>query len=305
MDVKGGYNIPGIHDTELDRALEALRYAPDEKAAREASLLSQKILADRIPAIPIYSLYSIASVNRRWKGTIKSNVSTADNSWSLLQMEPADGKMVPLYWCLPDEPRSLNPFSSSSAYDWQVMNQIYDALLTVDPYSMGDMPWLAAKWDIEIRDIDGKKSTVLTFKLRRNVLWQDGVEFSAKDVKSTIMFFKDNDIPRFFDNVRNVMEVKTPDNYTVQVAIDGVSHWNLHNIGGLPILPEHLLKNIGDWRTWQPARLADPVDGSLTQLMGTGPFVFMEYRRGEYVKLTRNDRFWLLKNNRKESGENR
>ena len=305
MDVRGGYNIPGIHDAELDEALEELRYAPDEKSARKAALLSQEILADRIPAVPIYSRYYIASVSRKWKGTVKSDVSTPDNSWSLLKMEPADGRMSPLYWGLADEPRSLNPFSSSSAYDWQVMGEIYDTLITVDPYSMGDLPWLAVKWDIKTRDMDEKKRTVLTFDLRKDVSWQDGMKFSSQDVKATIMFLKDHNIPRYFDSVRNVLEVETPDEHTVRITMDGVSYWYLHNIGGLPILPGHLLENIGDWRTWQPASLTDPVDGSLTQLIGTGPFVFREYRRGEFVRLSRNDVFWLLGNRGEETGGDR
>ena len=38
-------------------------------------------------------------------------------------------------------------------------------------------------------------------------------------------------------------------------------------------------------RTWQGR--------SLTQLVGTGPFVFREYRDGEYVRMSRNENFWL------------
>ncbi len=294
MNIKGGYNIPGINDPELDKALERLRWAPDEITAREASSLSQKLLDEKLPAIPIYSRYSIASVNRKWKNLIKSRVSTADNTWSLLSMEPVAGEMVPLHWCLSDEPRSLNPFSAGSAYDWQVMGTIYDGLLAVDPFTLEDIPWLAEEWKIEtVTRSDGEK-TRLYFRLRKDVVWQDGKPFTSEDVKATILFLKDNMIPRYLDNVRDVLEIATPDNYTIEITMKGVSYWYLHNIGGLPILPEHIIRNVKDWQNWQPSKLENPVDKTMTQLVGTGPFIFREYRIGEYVRFTRNEKFWLL-----------
>lgn len=294
MDIKGGYNIPGIHDPELDRALEALRQAPEETSAREAAELSQQILADRIPVIPIYSRYSIASVNKQWKNSVKTTVTTSDNIWSLLNMEPVDGVDSPLYWCLAEEPRALNPFSGGSAYDWQVMGIIYDSLLAIAPDSLEDIPWLAREWKVETIEEDGKKRTRLTFNLRKDALWQDGEQFTGEDVKATIEFMKSNSIPRYLDNVRDVLKVDLPDKYTVQVTMNGVSYWYLHNIGGLPIVPEHIIRGITDWKNWQPSKLENPINDGLTQLTGTGPFIFREYRRGEYVRFSRNDHFWLL-----------
>jgi peptide/nickel transport system substrate-binding protein len=32
----------------------------------------------------------------------------------------------------------------------------------------------------------------------------------------------------------------------------------------------------------------------LTSLVGTGPFVFREYRQGEYVHFVSNEDFWLI-----------
>lgn len=304
MDVKGGYNIPGITDPQLDKALEQLRWAPDERSARHASSVCQELLAEKIPAIPIYSRYSIASVNRRWENIVKSKVSTADNTWSLLTMEPVSGNMVPLYWCLSDEPRALNPFSSSSAYDWQVMGIVYDALLAIDPFTLEDIPWLAREWSVEtIGDRDTKR-TKLHFKLRDDVVWQDGKPFTAGDVKATILFLRDNIIPRYIDNVRDVLEIKTPDKFSIEITMKGTSYWYLHNIGGLPIFPEHIIRNVKDWQNWQPAKEQNPIDNSLTQMTGTGPFVFREYRRGEYVLFTRNEKFWLLNGNNNNSADN-
>jgi peptide/nickel transport system substrate-binding protein len=53
-----------------------------------------------------------------------------------------------------------------------------------------------------------------------------------------------------------------------------ISYWHLHSVGGLPIFPAALLDRIGDWRSWQPSRNPLPGKTGLTELYGTGPFVF-------------------------------
>jgi peptide/nickel transport system substrate-binding protein len=294
MDVKGGYNQTGLKDKEVDRRLEALRYAPDEASAREAAKAAQAVLADRLPIIPIYTRYSVAAVSRGWKGTISTKAVTADNSWSLMSMAPASGPLRPLYWALGDEPRTLNPFTASTATDWQVLGLVYDTLLTVNPEDLLDLPWLARSWKVESLKGEQSGRTRLTFKLRNDVSWQDGTPFTAADVKATLLFLQKNAIPRYFDSVRDIAGVAAPDPHTLVVTMKNVSYWHLHSIGGIPVFPAAVLSRVKDWRSWQPARVPLPGGKGLTELYGTGPFVFNEARPGDFVRFTRNDRFWLI-----------
>jgi len=294
MDVKGGYNQTGIRDPEVDRLLEALRYAPDEPAARKAAVAAQKALADRLPIIPVYTRYSVAAVSKGWKGVVTTRAVTADNSWSLLAMSPASGAMRPLYWALGDEPRTLNPFTASTATDWQVLGLVYDTLMTVNPNDLGDLPWLARSWKVETVKGQSGPRTRLTFTLRSDVSWQDGSPFTAKDVRATLLFLRKNAVPRYFDSVRDIDSVSAPDAHTLTVTMKNVSYWHLHSIAGIPVFPAALLDRVKDWRSWQPARKAVPGSKGLTELFGTGPFVFREMRSGDFVRFSRNDRFWLI-----------
>lgn len=294
MDVKGGYNQTGLHDPQADRLLESLRYTPDESSARKAATAVQRRLADLLPIIPVYTRFSVAAVSRGWKGTISTPSSTADNGWSLLAMTPAKGPMRPLYWALGDEPRTLNPFTASTATDWQVLGLVYDTLLTVNPNDLTDLPWLARSWKVETVRGKGGPATRLTFILRSDVTWQDGKPFTARDVKATLMFLRKNAVPRYFDSVRDIDTVSVADDHTITVTMKNVSYWHLHSIGGTPIFPAAVLERIRDWRSWQPARNPVPGAGGLTELFGTGPFVFREIRPGDFVRFTRNERFWLI-----------
>jgi peptide/nickel transport system substrate-binding protein len=252
------------------------------------------MLADIVPVNPIYSRFSIAAVRKGWDGLVTSEVSTADNSWSLLNMTPADGQMRPLYWTLSDEPRSLNPLSGSSAYDWQVLGLIYDSPLTVNPYDLSDLPSLAENWKVETVSVEGKPVTRLTFFFRPGLTWHDGVPLTADDFRYTLLFLKEHEVPRFFDSVRDIVSVELPDPMTAVITLDNVSYWHLHNVGGMMVLPKHVLEKVADWRSWQPSRT--PLEGhpGLTQLVGSGPFVFREYRPGEFVRFTRFDGYWML-----------
>ncbi|MDR2522918.1 MAG: ABC transporter substrate-binding protein [Synergistaceae bacterium] len=292
MDVEGGYNLSGIADPALDAVLCELRYAPGEAAAREAASRAQKILSELMPVIPIYSRYSISAVREDWDGVFATDRTTADNLLTLISMNPKEGGQRPIYWNIPEEIRTMNPLVSSTAYDWTVLSTIYDSLISVDPHTFEDIPWLAESWRIGTEE--GR--TVLTFTLRRGLKWQDGRPLTAEDAAFTLRFIKDNNVPRFYDSVKDIEAIETDaEKRTLRVVMANTSYWHLHNIGGMILLPKHILENVLDWRAWQPTnRPHQALDGeALSELIGSGPFTFRESRTGEYVRMTRNAHYFL------------
>jgi peptide/nickel transport system substrate-binding protein len=300
MDVTGGYNLSGIADPELDDVLLKLRYAPDEPSARNAASRAQKLLSDLMPVIPVYSRYSISAVRRGWNGVFTTDRATADNILTLLSMEPREGGERPIYWNIPEEIRTLNPLVSSTAYDWTVLGTVYDVLLSTDPYTFEDIPWLAESWNIETRARGGegeKEGSVLTFTLRPGLKWQDGRPLTVDDVAFSMRYIRDNNVPRFYDSVKDIEDIQTdPETRTITIFMANTSYWHLHNIGGgVLVLPRHILEKVPDWRAWQPSNNPhEALDGTvMTELVGTGPFIFRESRTGEYVRMTRNEHYML------------
>ena len=292
MDVEGGYNMTGIRDARLDKALAELRYAPDRNAAERASRKAQLLLLDLMPSVPIYSRISVAAISNKWKNIFTTDKMTADNIWTLLTAEPKDGRMRPLTMLLQEEPRNLNPFTASSAYSWQVLGMIYESMLSTDPYTLENMPWLAASWEVNTTGTGGARHTELTFKIRRGLRWNDGSPLTARDVKASIDFIHKNKIPRFFDSVKNIRRVETPDDYTLRVVMDGVSYWYLDNVAGIPAIPKKVVDNIKDWQSWDPLNAKNT--GGPRGLVGSGPFMLKSYKPGEYVMMVRNPYFRLL-----------
>lgn len=279
MDIIGGYNISGIKAPDLDEALEDLKYAKDEKEAYIAAEKAQRLLYKYVPQVPVYSRYYITALQKEWEKAVTSKYITPDNIYSFLSLEHKEDRKS-FYWCLPEEPRNLNPLSATSAYDWQVLSLIYESLLGTDPFTLKDVPWLAKSWKIETVGDGGKERTRLSFIIREDIQWQDGKPFTADDVKATIEFIREHSIPRYFDSVKDVDDITVTGN-VVAITFLERSFWYLHQIGGLPMLPAHVLSGINDWRTLPEE-----------QIIGTGPFAFSSYKPGEYVKLHKNELYW-------------
>lgn len=292
MDFPGGYNMTGVRDARLDAALERLRFAPDEASARAASDEAQRLLAELVPSVPIYSRISVSAISSGWKNIFTTDKMTADNMWTLLTAEPAGGKMRPLRMLLPEEPRNLNPFTASSAYSWQVLGMIYETMIGTDPYTLEDMPALSESWSVRTEGEGAERHTELVFRLKNGLKWSDGSPLTALDMKASIDFIKDNKLPRFFDSVKNVRKTETPDRLTLRVEMDGVSYWYLDNIGGLPCFPKKALDMISDWQNWDP--LGAEAKFGPRGLLGCGPFTLESYKPGEYVMMRRNPHYRLL-----------
>lgn len=292
MDMPGGYNMTSIEDPVLDEVLLKLRYAKNRTEAEAASKKSQLLLAELMPSIPVYSRFSVSAVSKKWKNVFSNEKMTADNMWTLIMAEPADGKERPLNMVLAEEPRNLNPFVASSAYSWQILGLIYESLIGTDPFSLDDMPSLAESWSVETVSDEGKEHTRLSFRLRKGLRWSDGSPLTAEDVKATFDFLKKNSIPRFFDSVKNIRSVKVTQSSQITVDMEGTSYWYLDNIGGLPCMPAKVLQKINDWQNWNPL---DPhVKFGPYGLLGSGPFMLDEYRPGEFVMMKRNDHYRML-----------
>jgi len=300
MDVESGYNVTGVSEPALDDALYALRFAKDRPAAEEASARAQELLADIVPSVPIYSRFSISAVSKKWKNVLTTPTMTADNVWTLLAAEPVEGPMRTFNMLLAEEPRNLNPLVGSSAYEWQVLGMIYESLIGTDPWTLEDRPALAKSWEVRTVGSGGAAHTELDFYLRDDVLWNDGKKFTAHDVHATLEFIKKNEIPRFFDATKDIAEVIVYSDFALTVRMTGVSYWQLDKIGGMVCLPKHVLDKVTDWQTWDPIH-GGGVSGPLG-LVGTGPFLFDEYRAGEYVMMLRNPHYRLLKNEKEPDG---
>ena len=296
---EGGYNTSGIALPELDQALEDLERAPDLDAARQAAMEAQAIIARKQPMAILYSEVNYAGFR---KDKVTGYVSMPgygaagyNNKWTQLNIRNIKDKANTVRWLLANDPRTLNPCTASSQYDMEPLMWITDKLIEVHPETLEDVPWLAKEWEVDTWEAEpGRTATVVTLHLQEGVKWHDGMPFTAEDIKFTIDYLRDNVVFRYFNLTRNVARVQLTSRYTVKVYFDSVSCWNLYCLGELPILPKHIWKDVKDWKAFEPWNEPHPTVKGLTKLIGTGPFIFKEYKPGKHVRLVKNPNYWRL-----------
>ena len=138
-------------------------------------------------------------------------------------------------------------------------------------------PLLATSWTVSP---DGK---TISFQLRPGVKWHDGQDFTSADVAWSFMELLKKFHPRGRSTFAALEAVDTPDAHTAVFRLSRPAPAIMSALSGSesPILPKHVYAS-GDPLT-NPANNA-PV--------GTGPFRFGEWKRGNYIALERNPTYW-------------
>ena len=138
-------------------------------------------------------------------------------------------------------------------------------------------PALAERWEVS------KDSKTLTFHLRHGVKWHDGRPFTSADVKWTLENVWKKIHPRNQIIFSKVSSTDTPDEHTVVIHFSEPSLAVLSslNSNGAQVLPKHLYEGTDI--------LNNPYNN---KPVGTGPFVFKEWSRGNYITLERNPDYW-------------
>lgn len=137
------------------------------------------------------------------------------------------------------------------------------------------VPALASSWSYD------QDSLTYTFKLRDDVKWHDGSEFTADDVAFTIKAIMDPE--NGSDNAANfedIEEIKVLDKHEVAFKLKAPNQAFLGYMV-MPILPHKLLEgeNMQDSKFFN-----NPI--------GTGPYKLSSWQEGEYIELVKNEDYF-------------
>jgi peptide/nickel transport system substrate-binding protein len=208
----------------------------------------------------------------RWSATTAIAAAAA---LPLQAQEPQQGGTLTV--AADTEARNLNPAMIASNGVFFVSSKIVEPLAEMD-YGTGLRPLLATSWE---GSDDGLSFTV---NLREGVTWSDGEAFTSADVAFSAM-----EVWKELQNVgtqlfTDLESVETPDELTAVFNFSAPIPAQLIE-NAMPavtaVLPEHILAG------------QDLAEASYnTAPIGTGPFLFGEYRPGEFYRLTRNETYW-------------
>ena len=169
----------------------------------------------------------------------------------------------------------LIPFLADDSASGGICNLVYNGLTKVDKdlNVVGD---LAKSWEVS----DDKLRII--FKLRKNVYWHDGVEFSAEDVKFTFMTIlnPDNAVP-YIASFQDIESIRIIDKHTIEFIYKKPYAPALLKLG-MGIIPKHLFENT-DIRDSKYARAP----------IGTGPYKLNIWKTDQYMILNSYKNYFL------------
>ena len=198
---------------------------------------------------------------------------------------PADAQDKPRYggqldFVVPSEPPSYDAHAEETFGVIHPIAPHYSLLVRVDPFDktgtkpVGD---LAESWTIS------KDGLVYTFKLRQGVKFHDGSEMTSKDVKASydkIIFPPAGVKSLRKESYSSVEVVEAPDPHTVRFRLK---------------YPESsLLLNLASPWNWiyKADILAKDMHWYEKNIMGTGPFLFVEHVKGSHWVGKKNPNYW-------------
>jgi len=171
------------------------------------------------------------------------------------------------------DPVGLDPHITNATATRNMLENVYDTLVMFDS-SLQIVPGLAESWTASD---DG---LTWTFTLRDGVTFHDGTPLTASDVAFSIERIKDEEIasPRA-DDFAVVTSIEVPDDRTVVMNL------------AEPFSP--LLSKLAATLNVVVSQAAVEEFGDLQEnVVGTGPFRFVEYLPQTRMVLERNEDFW-------------
>ena len=184
-----------------------------------------------------------------------------------------------IYIGITSDPIILNPILSTDSASSDITDMIFSGLVKVNP-KLQIVPDLCDTWTVSA---DGK---IYTFKIRHGIKWHDGTPFTAYDAKFTYDIILDTRT----QTVRREMfssfsHFDVPDSYTLIAYLKKPYAPAIVSFG-MSIIPKHIFEgkdiNTTEWNN---------------KPIGTGPYEFVAWKRGQYVLLKANPTYFMHKPN--------
>jgi peptide/nickel transport system substrate-binding protein len=266
----GSNNPGGYENPAYDELFDAQSREFDANARRAIVLEMQDVAAPDAPLVVLYHRDEVIAHNAtRFTDMVTMAGEGLYNEWTPLRATPLTDDRV-LTIGSPQEPDNLNPLASTSVWGWKWMRMYYDKLVRLSP-EIEPLPWMAET----ITPVD---DVTIDITLRPGMTFHDGEPVTAEDVKFTFDYYIEQDFGYFRAFLSRIASVDVTGPLSLRFNLsDAFAPFITVTLSQIPILPAHIWSDI-----------ANPADLNPDEIptIGSGPFQFDRYDRGEYKRLT-------------------
>jgi peptide/nickel transport system substrate-binding protein len=281
---KDGYNFIGFIDTKYDEVAQEQRAATDPDKRKQLVQRAQQMLAEEQPyTFLVNPKLPYAYNNQVWdpKTIVEEKGIGIKNFWTFIQATPKSAQKD-MVLNAQDPVKAVNPLYISGKVDSWITELIWDRLLRIGPDGL-PRPWAATtyKW---------VNPTTLDVTLRSGMKWHDGTPVTAGDVIFSFMAPKGGKVPMYKPFVANIADIKQVNATTLRFTLEKPQAAFLTStLGKLNLVPRHV---------WEP--MLQGLEGKSDNAeklqektpIGSGPFKFVSWTRGQEVVLEANPQHW-------------
>jgi extracellular solute-binding protein (family 5) len=173
---------------------------------------------------------------------------------------------------------SVNPFSATLTGELEVISLVYDTLLKVNPLDPSQVfDWMSSNHRSTFDSTSNV--TTLTWNLRPDLFFHDGVAVTSNDVCYTVSAYtivpSVSFGPASFPDLKNFLSCTVLNNSQLRIAMAGSNPSYALTIGSLPIIPQHIwAQNLFCGPNPFPADPCTNVDVIADDIfVGSGPWV--------------------------------
>jgi peptide/nickel transport system substrate-binding protein len=188
---------------------------------------------------------------------------------------------------IPEDPPSFNAMIEDTGYDALVMELVLQGLTDLDPQG-NVIPELALNIPtVENGDVvyDEDAGTMdVTWRLRKDVKWQDGTPFNADDVIFTYEAISNPETGGWIPGIDYIESVDKIDDFTLVVHYSSVYPGYLTQFGGEQVVvwPKHYCNAEEGFSSWECAR----------QPLSDGPYILDEWVAGDHMTFLKNQLYY-------------
>lgn len=169
---------------------------------------------------------------------------------------------------------TLTPFTYVRGYPGiEVMRLIYDSLFAMDKNNE-PIPWMAREYAVD------SEFRVFSITLHDNLQWHDGVKVTSEDVQFAFTYALSQSNSRWIRIANQVEEIVVHDELSFEIILKESSpNFIVQALADFPIYPKHIYQDL--------ARAEE------APTIGSGPYRLVEYRLGQYYRLTRVEDYFM------------
>lgn len=292
------YAYTGLHDPLLNHYLEEIKFNQTigyngvlgpKSGGIGAAIDAQVEFATNCAGVPLFchsgvKAYTKAPVagGANWQQMVNEPSIGLNNWWTTLDAVSPGSPNTYMQYGFKSDLEMQNIVYYQWYWDAEILGRVYDGGAGRDPISLTTwVPQLFRSWTVgNWTDSSGNVNTAVTFYLRPDVYFSDGVPMTTADVYYTLVEMPKDLIakgfapPWWYPTVQDFLSIEVLDPYTMQILLDVNSVWGMGWVIGSAVLPKHIWKPIVDdsindgVHDYVTKTFADPYE------VGTGPFLY-------------------------------